>query len=155
MFVLLFTVETFFPLRESKAGLVARLIVNIGLTALAFLVAALFVRPSGLATLKWAAARPFGFMHWLHLPHWAEFIAGYASPDDNRFWRAFGMPFVKQRDYWRKADGGVPERGDSIGEKSKPSSGIGACFKHVIHPAVNQSPTGFYTHEKEWNSCAG
>ena len=37
-------------------------------------------------------------------------IAGYSSPDDNKLWRTITMPFVKQRDYWRKSDGRVPER---------------------------------------------
>jgi sterol desaturase/sphingolipid hydroxylase (fatty acid hydroxylase superfamily) len=73
VFVLLFTVEKFFPLRESKAGVLARLIVNGSLSALAFLVAMLVVRPSSLTTLKWASAQPFGLMHWLRLPQWAEF----------------------------------------------------------------------------------
>jgi sterol desaturase/sphingolipid hydroxylase (fatty acid hydroxylase superfamily) len=38
-------------------------------------------------------------------------IPGYAGPEDNKFWRIFLMPFVKQRDYWRKGDGSAPERG--------------------------------------------
>jgi sterol desaturase/sphingolipid hydroxylase (fatty acid hydroxylase superfamily) len=37
-------------------------------------------------------------------------IAGYCGPEDNRLWRTLTMPFVKQRDYWRKADGSTPER---------------------------------------------
>src|SRR5262249_18240245 len=37
-------------------------------------------------------------------------IAGYASIDDNKLWSALIIPFVKQRDYWRKSDGSVPER---------------------------------------------
>jgi uncharacterized membrane-anchored protein len=39
VFILLFAVEKFFPLRESKAGLIARLIVNASISAVAFLVA--------------------------------------------------------------------------------------------------------------------
>ena len=60
-FAVLFAVEKFFPLRESKAGLLARLLVNVSLTALAFLVAALVVRPSALHTLAWATAQPLAF----------------------------------------------------------------------------------------------
>jgi sterol desaturase/sphingolipid hydroxylase (fatty acid hydroxylase superfamily) len=37
-------------------------------------------------------------------------IAGYSVPEDNRTWYALTLPFRKQRDYWRKPDGTVPER---------------------------------------------
>jgi sterol desaturase/sphingolipid hydroxylase (fatty acid hydroxylase superfamily) len=37
-------------------------------------------------------------------------IPGYSSPDDNRLGYTLVMPFTKQRDYWRKPDGSVPER---------------------------------------------
>ena len=81
IFVLLFGVEKLFPLRESKAGLLARLVVNGSVSALAFLVAALVVRPVSLSMLTWASAQPFGLMHWLRLPHWTEFIAGFLLLD--------------------------------------------------------------------------
>ena len=81
VFILLFAVEKLFPLRESKAGLVARLIVNASVTALAFLVAALVVRPSALHALNWASARPFGLIHLVPLPGWAQFIAGFLLLD--------------------------------------------------------------------------
>jgi len=29
---------------------------------------------------------------------------------DNSLWRAFILPFVRQRNYWRKADGRTAER---------------------------------------------
>jgi len=37
-------------------------------------------------------------------------IPGYSSPDDNRLGYTLIMPFIKQRDYWRKPDGSVPDR---------------------------------------------
>lgn len=37
-------------------------------------------------------------------------IAGYCAPEDNRLWRTFVLPFVRQRDYWRKPDGSTPRR---------------------------------------------
>jgi sterol desaturase/sphingolipid hydroxylase (fatty acid hydroxylase superfamily) len=37
-------------------------------------------------------------------------IAGYTLAEDNQVWRALILPFVKQRDYWRKPDGSVPQR---------------------------------------------
>lgn len=81
VFVLLFAVEKLFPLRESKAGLVARLIVNAALSGLTFFVALLVVRPSALSALKWTSAHPFGLVQWLRLPSWAEFIVGFLLLD--------------------------------------------------------------------------
>jgi sterol desaturase/sphingolipid hydroxylase (fatty acid hydroxylase superfamily) len=80
-FVLLFGLEKLFPLRESKAGLLVRLLVNISLSGLAFLVAGLAVRPSALHTLAWATARPFGLIHLLPLQGWALFILGFLLLD--------------------------------------------------------------------------
>jgi len=37
-------------------------------------------------------------------------IPGYSRPEDNQFLNAVVMPFRKQRDYWRKPDGSLPER---------------------------------------------
>jgi sterol desaturase/sphingolipid hydroxylase (fatty acid hydroxylase superfamily) len=37
-------------------------------------------------------------------------MAGYSSPEDNRFWRLLALPVGKQRDYWRKPDGTMPSR---------------------------------------------
>ena len=37
-------------------------------------------------------------------------IAGYSDPEDNRLWNALAMPFRRQRDYWRAADGATPQR---------------------------------------------
>ena len=38
-------------------------------------------------------------------------IPGYSRPEDNSVQNALLMPFRKQRDYWRDADGAVVERG--------------------------------------------
>ncbi len=37
-------------------------------------------------------------------------IAGYARPEDNRIWHLITLPFRRQRDYWRGADGTEPKR---------------------------------------------
>ncbi len=37
-------------------------------------------------------------------------IPGYTSVEDNKIWRILIMPFVKQRDYWRKPNGDNPTR---------------------------------------------
>ena len=41
-------------------------------------------------------------------------IAGYSLPRDNRLWHALTLPFRKQRDYWSKPDGTVPERDGTL-----------------------------------------
>ena len=37
-------------------------------------------------------------------------IPGYSSPGDNDLTEALTMPFKKQREYWKKADGSLPKR---------------------------------------------
>lgn len=80
-FVLLFVVEKLFPLREAKAGLIARLIANVSLSAVTFLVAAMVVRPSALLALGWASKQPFGMLHLVPLPGWAQFMVGFLMLD--------------------------------------------------------------------------
>ncbi len=81
VFLLLFSIEKFVPLRQSKTGLIARLIVNAGLSAVTFLVAAAIVRPSAMRTLHWASDRPFGLLHLVPLPAWAQFTGGFLLLD--------------------------------------------------------------------------
>ena len=81
IFIILFAVEKRFPLRESRSGLLARLVVNLSLSALAFLTAALAVQPSARHTLAWTSAQPFGLLHLLAVPAWARFIIGFLLLD--------------------------------------------------------------------------
>jgi sterol desaturase/sphingolipid hydroxylase (fatty acid hydroxylase superfamily) len=81
VFVLFFAVEKIFPLRETRTGLLARLIVNISFSALAFGVAAVAVHPAALHTLAWTSTQPFGLMHLLGLPNWAGFIISFLLLD--------------------------------------------------------------------------
>ena len=71
---LLFVLERLFPLRKSTRVLVGRLLVNFSISALAFSVAALLVRPTAQATLHWANAKTFGVIHLMPLPVPFEFI---------------------------------------------------------------------------------
>src|SRR5437763_662417 len=65
--LLLFVLERLFPLRKNTRALVGRLLVNFSISALAFLVAALLVRPTAQATLHWANVKTFGVIHLLPL----------------------------------------------------------------------------------------
>jgi sterol desaturase/sphingolipid hydroxylase (fatty acid hydroxylase superfamily) len=46
-------------------------------------------------------------------------IPGYSRPEDNRFWYTVTMPFRKQRDYWRKPDGTLPQRAAAQASSSR------------------------------------
>jgi sterol desaturase/sphingolipid hydroxylase (fatty acid hydroxylase superfamily) len=81
IFVLLFAVEKLFPLRESRGGLFARLIVNGILSGLTFVIAAVAVRPSALRALHWADEKPFGLLHLVPLPMWSQFVLGFLLLD--------------------------------------------------------------------------
>jgi sterol desaturase/sphingolipid hydroxylase (fatty acid hydroxylase superfamily) len=37
-------------------------------------------------------------------------MSGYSMPEDNRVSYALTLPFRKQRDYWRRPDGTIPQR---------------------------------------------
>jgi len=81
IFLLLFAVEKLFPLRESRGGLLARLIVNAVISGFAFVTAALVVRPASQRALHWVSEQPFGLLHVLQLPAWTQFIAGFLLLD--------------------------------------------------------------------------
>jgi len=79
--VILFAVERFVPLRRRRASLIARLVVNLALSALAFLAAGMLVRPSAGWTLQWANNQPFGLLHLLALPAPIQFALGFLLMD--------------------------------------------------------------------------
>jgi sterol desaturase/sphingolipid hydroxylase (fatty acid hydroxylase superfamily) len=81
IFILLFVAEKLFPLRESRGGLLARLVVNGIVSGLAFVIAAVAVRPSALRALNWASEKPFGLLHLAPLPTWAQFAIGFLLLD--------------------------------------------------------------------------
>jgi sterol desaturase/sphingolipid hydroxylase (fatty acid hydroxylase superfamily) len=81
LFVLFFAVERLFPLRESRRGLVARLLVNGLISALAFVVAAIAVRPAAMQAMHWADDQPFGLLHLVPLPGWGKFVVGFLLLD--------------------------------------------------------------------------
>jgi sterol desaturase/sphingolipid hydroxylase (fatty acid hydroxylase superfamily) len=78
---LLFVLERFFPLRKRMRELGTRLLVNFSISALAFLVAALLVRPTAQATLHWANGKPFGLVYLVPLPAPLEFAFSFLLMD--------------------------------------------------------------------------
>jgi sterol desaturase/sphingolipid hydroxylase (fatty acid hydroxylase superfamily) len=81
LFVLLFLFERALPLRRSTSSLVARLVVNLGLTALSFATAALVVRPAVAAALTRDAGTPVGLVHLLPMPPPARAVLGFLLLD--------------------------------------------------------------------------
>lgn len=76
LFLLFLLVERLVPLRASRLALWGRLVVNVTLSGLSYLVAAVIVRPSALSTLDWASTAPFGLLRLAPLAPWAQFLAG-------------------------------------------------------------------------------
>lgn len=67
-FLMLFLLEALVPLRPRTRTLVHRLLVNLGMAALAWAVAAWIVRPVGLSLVAWSSAQAFGLLHLVALP---------------------------------------------------------------------------------------
>jgi len=81
VFLLLFALERFFPLRKSTRSLIARLVVNLAISAVMFLTAVTLVRPAVHWALRWSADQPFGLVHVVSLPAWAEFAVSFLLMD--------------------------------------------------------------------------
>src|SRR6185503_18378949 len=86
LFGLLFLLERAFPLRRRSRSFLARLLVNLTMSALAFLVAAMVVRPAAMGSLNWSAEKPFGLAHFLQLPAAAQFILSFLWMDLTFYW---------------------------------------------------------------------
>jgi sterol desaturase/sphingolipid hydroxylase (fatty acid hydroxylase superfamily) len=67
-FLMLFLLEALVPLRPRTRTLVHRLLVNLGMAALAWAVAAWIVRPVGLSLAAWSSAQAFGLLRLVVLP---------------------------------------------------------------------------------------
>jgi sterol desaturase/sphingolipid hydroxylase (fatty acid hydroxylase superfamily) len=68
LFLLLFLLERFFPLRQPRQSLIQRLVVNGCITALAFAVNAVLIMPISLFIIHWTEQRSLGIMHLVQLP---------------------------------------------------------------------------------------
>ncbi|MFN2476022.1 MAG: hypothetical protein ABR526_06740 [Chthoniobacterales bacterium] len=83
--LLLFVLERLFPLRRSTRSFLARIFVNIVITALAFVAAVVLVQPAVHWALRWSADKPFGLVHIVALPGGAEFALCFLLMDLWRF----------------------------------------------------------------------
>jgi len=81
VFAALLAAERLFPLRRSGSALLARLVINLAVSALAYATAMIAVRPSAIYTLDWTVRSSFGVVQLVPLPEWARFILGFLLLD--------------------------------------------------------------------------
>lgn len=83
---MLLGLERIVPLRRRAGSFIRRLFINLGMSALAFLVAASLVRPAAMAALHWTSGKPFGLLAFTRLPPTAQIIAGFLWLDLTFYW---------------------------------------------------------------------
>jgi len=81
VFALLFVLERFFPLRKTTQSLLGRLFVNLAISVLTFIAAAVFVQPAARWALRWSADTPLGLVHLIALPAPIEFALSFVLLD--------------------------------------------------------------------------
>ena len=86
IFCVLFLLERALPLRRRNRPIVLRLFINLAMSAVAFLVAAIVVRPAALGALNWSVQKPFGLAYVFHLPAAAQFILSFLWMDLTFYW---------------------------------------------------------------------
>jgi sterol desaturase/sphingolipid hydroxylase (fatty acid hydroxylase superfamily) len=79
--VSLFVLERFAPLRTAKHALIGRLFINLCISARAFIVAAIVIRPAALSALRLASQTSFGLLHVLNMPTALQFTLGFLLLD--------------------------------------------------------------------------
>jgi sterol desaturase/sphingolipid hydroxylase (fatty acid hydroxylase superfamily) len=82
----LFILERFVALRRRRSPLLGRLSVNAAISALAFAVAMLLVRPVSMAVWGWASDRPFGILHVAAMPVPMQFGLSFLLMDLTFYW---------------------------------------------------------------------
>ena len=86
LFCILFSLEKMAPLRRRKRTLFGRLLLNLAMSAMAFIVAGVLVRPAALHALAWSSHKPFGLVHLAQIPPAVEFILAFLLMDLTFYW---------------------------------------------------------------------
>lgn len=81
IFVLLLLTEQIVPLRQRTSPLLPRLVKNLILTAMVFLVGSLVVRSAGIGASVWTAERGIGVVFLVPLPRWCRMAIGVLLMD--------------------------------------------------------------------------
>lgn len=66
--------------------MLGRLLINVCISATAFVVAMLLVRPAALAAMQWASDQPFGVINLLPMPGAAQFALSFLLMDLTFYW---------------------------------------------------------------------
>jgi sterol desaturase/sphingolipid hydroxylase (fatty acid hydroxylase superfamily) len=85
-FCFLLLIERTIPLRRRTNALFARLVLNLAMSALAFIVAGVLVRPLALHALAWSVQKPFGLVHLVPIPAIVEFVLAFLLMDLSFYW---------------------------------------------------------------------
>jgi sterol desaturase/sphingolipid hydroxylase (fatty acid hydroxylase superfamily) len=83
---LLFVLERFAALRRPTRLLLARLLINAGVSALALATAMLVVRPAAQGALQWTSDARFGVVHVLPMPPIVQFVVSFLLMDLTFYW---------------------------------------------------------------------
>jgi len=86
IFCSLFFLEKIVPLRQRKHPILGRLLLNLAMSVLAWIVAGGLVRPAALSALKWSAQKPFGLVHLARIPPAGELVAAFLLMDLTFYW---------------------------------------------------------------------
>src|SRR5437773_9272523 len=86
LFCFLFALERMTPLRPCKRTLLGRLLLNLAMSAMAFIVAGVLVRPAALHALAWSSQEQFGLIHLAQIPPAAECILAFLLMDLTFYW---------------------------------------------------------------------
>ena len=86
VFCLLLIIESLVPLRRRKCAIFGRLLLNLAMSAMAFIVAGVLVRPAALHALAWSSQKSFGLIHLAQIPPAAEFILAFLLMDLTFYW---------------------------------------------------------------------
>src|SRR2546430_14095567 len=81
VFVALFLIERVLPLRKRCSSILPRVVLNLIISAAAFAIAAILVRPAATAAMSWATQKPFGVVHVVAMPSALRFIASFLLMD--------------------------------------------------------------------------
>ena len=86
LFCCLFSLEKMVPLRRRTRTLFGRVLLNLAMSAMAFIVAGVLVRPAALHALAWSKQKPFGLVHLARIPPVVELILAFLLMDLTFYW---------------------------------------------------------------------
>lgn len=95
VFGALLLTEQIAPLRKRKHPFLRRFLINMGLTAVVFMVGSVAVRNAALQTSKWSVSHSFGLVSVIPLPVWGRVVLGILLMD---------LTFY----YWHRANHKIP-----------------------------------------------